>query len=113
MARSKSLSQSEYFFNFLFDSNTSKKLIRFNLINCSDIHLRAIIEIFHNLLTNNYLKIPPSFKKIIQKNQVVLQRFISVTKSFSLQRKIIRRHYKAVFHILIKARQIILSALNK
>lgn len=113
MATSKILSKSESFFNFIFDPNTSKKLVRFNLINCTEIHLRAVIEIFHNLITNEFIKVPTLVKSLIQQNKKVLRKFIIITKNLSIQRKIIKRYYKLIFHILIKSKEILFLALNR
>lgn len=106
------LKESESFFRFLLDSNTTKQQKEFLLLNLSQKQQQAIIEIIHNFLKNNYIKITPTLKKAIKQHHHLLIKFIS-PKSLSLQYKLIHKHFKVIYLILSKGKDTILSVLSK
>lgn len=114
LAHGNILKKTKYYFLFLLDSNSSKEQIHFILSNPSKIHLKAIIEVSHNLLENPHLKLTTSLKKDLSKNKRILLKLTSSrNKDLSLKRKIIRKNWQIIYQILNKAKSIILLAINQ
>ena len=107
------LQKSKNFLYFLLDENITKKQIQTVLFNTTSNHLLAISEIFLNLLENKYLKLSYSVKTFISKHKRLLTKFSASFKKGSLQRKIIKRHYKVIYSILKKTQKTINSSINK
>jgi len=106
------IKQSKSFFNFILDKNTSKKQIQYIFMNLDHIHLESIIELIHNLLENNFIKLTPSLKSIIKKFKNILIKFTSsLTKTLSVQKKLLRKHFRLIYYIIHKSKNIILLAL--
>lgn len=106
--------ESKSFFNFLLDSHASEEQKYFLLENPSKTHLKAIIEIFHNLLQNLHLKLSYSLKRSIKKNKQLLLKLISEThKNLVSKRQLLRKKSKIIYQILLNAKDIIHLAINQ
>lgn len=109
---SKTLKQGEAFIRFLFDSFSSKKQIRFILVNGTLTHFKVLTEIFHNLLKNKD-NLHSNLKQIIQKRKRLISKFISLYKQTNqtLQRKFILKHFQTLYLILLQTRKFIFNYL--
>lgn len=107
------LKQSKSFFMFIFDKTTPKPQIRFLLHNPTNIHLQSIIEVVHNLLQNNFIKIPPSVKRKLQERARLVSTFTTLKKGLQSSRNILKKHFRFFFYILYKSKDLILRAINQ
>lgn len=105
------LKQNINFFRFLLGESSTREQKKLILINISKTQLLSIIEIIYNLLKNDYIKKSSALKQVIKKYNVMLIRFISLSRT--LQLKFIRKHFKIIYLILSKAKDIIFLALSK
>lgn len=107
---SKILDRGETFLRFILESQTSRKQSRFILLNCTDIQLKVIVEIFHNLLKFQDV-IPPKIGKLIKKRKRTLVRLIKLLKKKknSLQKQFISKHFQLIFKVLQAGKRVILN----
>lgn len=111
---SKSLKKSKYFLLFLFDTNTDKNQIKYSLIHCSQVHAHAIVEVIHNLLINQYIKIPSSAKSLIRSHRKLLERFVATRKKkLIFQHIFLNKHFRLIYQILNRVKQLIIQALDR
>lgn len=107
------LKRSKSFFEFIFDRYTPKKQIRFLLCNPTHLQLQSIIEVVYNLEQNNFIKIPSLVRRKIKDNKRIVSGFTSSKKQLEKAEKILNKHFRFIFFLLYKSKQLILRAIDQ
>lgn len=105
------LKQSNLFFLFLFDSNSTKEQKRFILRNLSKTQSQAVIEVLYNLSKNKHIQLTTSLRRFINQSQHLFSK-IPTSKNYSKHLKFIQKHYRTIYIVLSKSKNIILQALK-
>ena len=105
------LKQSNIFFLFLLDSNSTKEQKRFILRNLSKTQSQAVIEILYNLAKNKHIQLTPPLQRFIRKNQHLFSK-IPTSKNYPVHCKFIKKHYRTIYVALFKAKNILLKVLD-
>ena len=105
------LKQSNLFFLFLLDPNSTKEQKRFILRNLSKSQSQAVLEFLYNLSNNKHIQLNPTLQRFIKQNQHLFSK-IPTSKKYTVHCKFIRKHYRTIYVALSKAKNILLQVLD-
>lgn len=103
---SKRLNCVKKFIQFLLDECITERQVQLLLGNLSNIQIKAISEIVHNLIGGK-LKLNGNFQQEIKSHKRVLKKISNEKLSLKARQKLIKRHWTLIWDFILNLKSVL------